>query len=139
MADSIRRMEYYYAMVSDKPGQGAKIVQALAAGGVGLLAFSGFPHGKKKKSQIVFVPEDAKAFKKITKKVGLKISKQKSGFLLQGDDRVGALNRLFTALARAKVNVTAIDAVAGGKGRFGAVAWVKQKDVDKAAKALNAK
>ena len=88
MADSIRRMDYFYAMVNDKPGQAAKIVEALAADGVGMLAFSGFPQGKKK-SQIVFVPEDAKAFKKLAKKTGLRISKTRAGFLIQGEDRTG--------------------------------------------------
>ena len=138
MADSIRRMDYFYAMVNDKAGQAAKIVAALAAGGVGLLAFSGFPQGKKR-SQIVFVPEDAKAFKKFAKKAKLKISKAKTGFLLQGDDRTGALSRAFGKLAGKKINMTAIDAVASGGGRFGAVLWVKQKNVKKAAKALGAK
>ena len=138
MADSIRRMDYFYAMVNDKPGQAAKIVEALAADGVGMLAFSGFPQGKKK-SQIVFVPDDAKAFKKLAKKKGLKISKSRTGFLVQGEDRTGALSRIFGKLAGKRINVTAIDAVASGGGRFGAVLWVKQKNVKKAAKALGAK
>ena len=138
MADSIRRMDYFYAMVNDKPGQAAKIVEALAADGVAMLAFSGFPQGKKK-SQIVFVPEDAKAFKKLAKKMGLKISKTKTGFLVQGEDRTGALGRVFGKLAGKRINVTAIDAVASGGGRYGAILWVKQKNVKKAAKALGAK
>jgi hypothetical protein len=138
MADSIRRMDYFYAMVNDKPGQAAKVVEALAADGVGMLAFSGFPHGKKK-SQIVFVPEDAKAFKKLAKRLRLKVSKTKTGFLLQGEDRIGALSRVVGKLAAKKINITAIDAVTSGGGRYGAVLWVKQKNVKKAAKALGAK
>jgi hypothetical protein len=103
-----------------------------------MMAFSGFPQGKKK-SQVVFVPEDAKAFKKLAKKMDIRISKTKTGFLLQGDDKTGALTRIFKALAKRKINVTAIDAVSSGGGRYGAVLWVKQKHVDKAAKALGAK
>ena len=137
MADSIRRMDYFYVMVSDKPGQGAKVVDGLAKAGVNLLAFSGFPQGKK--AQVVFVPDDAKAFRKAAKKMKLKVSKAKTAFLIQGDDRVGALTREFSKLAGAKINVTAVDAVAAGKGRFGAILWVKQKNVKKAAKALGAK
>src|SRR5258708_39883041 len=138
MADTIRRMDYFYAMVNDKPGQAVKIVEALAADGVGMVAFSGFRQGKKK-SQIVFVPEDAKAFRKLAKKMGLDISKTKTGFLLQGEDKTGALSRVFGRPAKKKINVTAIDAVASGAGRYGAVLWVKQKHVKKAAKALGAK
>jgi predicted amino acid-binding ACT domain protein len=138
MADSIRRMEYFYAVVNDKPGQAAKIVEALAAEGVALLAFSGFPQGAKK-SQVVFVPEDRRAFKKVAKKKGLRISKSRTGFLVQGEDRTGALERVFAKLAGKKINVTAIDAVSAGGGRFGAVLWVKQKNVKKASKALGAR
>ena len=138
MADSIRRMDYFYAMVSDKPGAAAKLVEGLAADGVALVAFSGFPQGKKK-SQIVFVPEDSRAFKKLAKKRGLKISKTKTGFHIQGEDRIGALSRVLAKLAGAKINMTAIDAVAAGSGRFGAILWVKQKNVEKAARAIGAK
>src|SRR6202162_6415421 len=138
MPDWIRRMDSFYARVNDKPGQAAKVVEALAADGVGMLAFSGFPQGKKK-SQVVFVPDDTKAFKKLATKMGLKNSNAKTGFLGQGEDRTGALARVFGKLAGKKINVTAIDAVASGGGRFGAVLWVKQKNVKKAAKALGAK
>src|SRR5258706_13031304 len=116
MPDSIRSMDYFYTRVNDKPGQAARIVEALAAEGGGMLAFSGFPGGKKK-SQIVFVPEDAKAFKRAAKKMGLKISKTRTGFLLQGEDRIGPLGRMLSKLADAKINMTAIGAVAEGNGR----------------------
>jgi hypothetical protein len=39
---------------------------------------------------------------------------------------------------RAKINVTAVDAVTAGAGRFGAILWVKQSDVNRAARALGA-
>ncbi|UCG12895.1 MAG: hypothetical protein JSU72_20915 [Deltaproteobacteria bacterium] len=44
-----------------------------------------------------------------------------------------------TKLATKKINVTAADAVAAGKGRYGMILWVKPKDYAKAARALNAK
>lgn len=138
MADTIRRMDYFYTMVKDKPGEGARIMEGLSTGGVSLLAFSGFPQGKKG-AQVVFVPEDPKGFLRVAKKLGLKLSKTKTGFLLQGDDRIGALNRVLARLSEAKINVTAVDAVAAGKGRYGAILWVKQKNVARAAKALGAK
>jgi hypothetical protein len=137
MADTIRRMDYFYAVVRNKPGAGVKIMKGLADEGVNLVAFSGFPH--KKGAQVVFVPEDSKAFRKAAKKLGLATSKVRTGFLLHGDDRVGAMTRLLAKLADKKINVTAVDAVTAGKGRFGAILWVKQKNVAKAAKALGVK
>jgi hypothetical protein len=41
-------------------------------------------------------------------------------------------------LAAAKVNVVASDAVVAGSGRFGAILWVKPRDVNRAAKLLGA-
>jgi hypothetical protein len=41
-------------------------------------------------------------------------------------------------LAEAKINVTAIDAVCAGAGRYGAILWVAPRDVSKAAKLLGA-
>jgi hypothetical protein len=45
---------------------------------------------------------------------------------------------LYAKLAAARVNVTASDAVCAGEGRFGAILWVKARDVNRAAKALEA-
>ncbi len=56
--------------------------------------------------------------------------------MIQGDDRVGALTDTLGRLAEAKINVTALDAVTAGMGRYGAVFWVKPRDVNKTAKLL---
>lgn len=136
MADRIRKVDYFYAMVPNTPGQGAKIMKALAAAGVNLLAFSAFPSGRQ--SQLDLVPENSAKLTRAAKAMGLKLSKKKSGFLLVGDDRVGAVTRMLGKLAAAKVNITAIDAVATGK-RFGALFWVKPAKVAKARKVLGAK
>jgi len=39
-------------------------------------------------------------------------------------------------LAEAKINITAMEAVCAGQGRYGAIFWVKPRDVKKAVKAL---
>ena len=136
MADKIRKVEYFYTVTPNKPGVGAKVLAALRDTGVNLLAFSGFPHGRG--AQIDFVPDNPAKFKAAAKTAGLKLSAKKTGFLIQGDDKAGAVARIMGKLARVKVNVTAIDAVCAGKGRYGAILWVKSPDVSKAAKALGA-
>ena len=55
---------------------------------------------------------------------------------IRGDDRVGVLAEVLTKLGTAKVNVTALDAVCSGMGRYGTLLWVKPKDLKKAAAAL---
>jgi len=137
MTDSVRKIEYFYTMVPNTAGQGSKILAALAAEGVNLLAFSGFPSGKR--AQLDLVPEDSAALKRAAKKLKLKLSVRKSGFLVQGDDRVGAMTGVLDALAKAKISVTACDAVSAGDGRYGAIFWVKPAAVAKASKAIGAR
>ena len=136
MPDTIRKLDYFAAQIPDKPGEGARILQALRNDGVNLLAFSGFPAGKK--AQMDFVPENPEALKAAAKKVKLKLGAKKSCFVIQGDDRVGALTDTLVRLGEAKINVTASQAVTAGMGRFGAIFWVKSRDVNKAAKLLGA-
>jgi len=134
MAEMIRPVDYYYIHVPDKPGEGANILGLLKTAGVNLLAFSGFPQGKR--AQLDFFPEDPVAFLTVAKRAKWKLSPKKTGFLIQGDDRVGACADFLGKLAAAKVNVTAVDAVSAGAGRYGAIFWVKARDVGRAAKAL---
>ncbi|MFQ5839928.1 MAG: hypothetical protein ACE5HK_04325 [Candidatus Methylomirabilales bacterium] len=134
MADTVRKVEYFYIEAADKPGEGARVLKIFQNAGVNLLAFTGFPRGRR--AQIDFVPEDSTAFKSAAKQAGLKISPQKTAFLVQGEDRIGAIAEVMARLAAAKINVTAIDAVGAGGSRFGAILWVKSPDVNKAAKAL---
>src|SRR5262245_4502710 len=124
MSDKIRRVDYYYASVSDKAGEAARILNELHQAGVNLIAFSGFPEGARR-AQLDFIPEDSAAFTKAAKKVGLKISSKKTGFLIQGDDRTGALAELTGQLSGAGINITAVDAVCSGDGKYGALLWVK--------------
>jgi hypothetical protein len=135
MAEEIQRIDYYYVSVPDKPGEASCILSTLHQEGVHLLGFCGFPEGARK-AQLDFLPEDAAAFTKAARRMGLKLSKKKAGFLIQGDDQPGAVAGLVDKLSEAGVNVTAIQAVAAGAGRYGAILWVKAPDLRKAAKAL---
>ena len=137
MADRLRKVDYFYVTVPNTAGQGAKVLSGLAAAGVNLLAFSGFPSGGK--GQLDLIPESSAKLRRAAKKMKLKLSPRKSGFLLQGTDRVGAMTKTLKTLADAKVNVIALDAVTTGDGRFAAIFWVKPKKVAKAARLLHAR
>jgi hypothetical protein len=134
MTETVRKVDYFYVEAPNKPGEGAKVLAALRDAGANLLAFSGFPSGRK--AQLDFIPEDTITFKAAAKKAGLKLSPKKTGFMVQGEDRPGAVAEITGKLAAANVNITAIDAVCAGAGRYGAILWVKAADVRKAAKAL---
>jgi hypothetical protein len=136
MADTVQRVEYFYVMVPNKPGEGARYLGALRDAGINLLAFSGFPEGRG--SQLDFVPADAAAFRQFARSARWKLTGPKRAFLVSGDDRIGAVADVHARLAEARINVTAIDAVCAGAGRYGAILWVAPRDVNKAAKALGA-
>jgi hypothetical protein len=137
MATIVKKVVYFAMDVPNRAGQGAKIMGALAGQGVNLLAFSGFPN--KGKAQLDFIPDNAAAFKKAVKEAKLTTRPQKFGFLVQGDDRKGAVAKLLKKLAEKKINITAIDAVSAGAARYAAILFVAQKDVNKAARALKAR
>ena len=89
MSNTLRRVDYFYVMVPNRAGQGAKIMAGLPNEGVNLLAFSGFPSSGK--AQLDLMPENGAKLRRAAKKLGLKISKRKTGFLYHADDRVGAM------------------------------------------------
>ena len=136
MSDTVRKVVYFKMSVPDKAGEGARVLGALRDAGVNLLAFTGFPRGRR--AQLDLVPEDAAAFQAAAKRAKLPLAGKKTGFLVQGDDRVGAVADCVGKLSAAGISITALNALSAGANRFGAILWVKSKDVAKAAKLLGA-
>jgi hypothetical protein len=138
MADRVRRVSYAYVMVPNRPGQGARITDELREAGVDLLAYTAFPT-RGGKAQVDLIAEDLGTIRRIARRNGWRLSDARKGFLVQGDDRVGAVHNHLKKLADQKINVTAADAVTAGKGRYGMLLWVRPKDYARAAAALRAK
>ena len=137
MATTVRRTAYFSMKTPNRSGQGARLLNALAAHKVNLLAFTGFPNAGR--AQVDFIPYDAGKFARAARKLGMKVSKKKTVFLAQGSDKAGAVAGVCSKLARAGINMVAMDAVAAGKGRYGAIFWVKPRDVGRAARVLRAR
>jgi hypothetical protein len=137
MADVVKRIEYYYTTVPDRAGAGAKLLNALKAARVNLLAFSGFPCGASR-AQLDFVPSNKRAFRAAARKAGIKLVGPKMAFLIRGQDRVGAIANIADKLGKAHIAITALDAVTTGRRRYGAILWVKSRNVAQAAKLLGA-
>jgi hypothetical protein len=131
-----QKVSYFAMQIPNRPGEAGRILSGLAKAGVNLLAFTGFPSGRS--SQVDFIPANAKTFLAVARGMKLRLRGKKTGFLIRGNDQCGAIARVMSKLAGAKINVTAVDAVGAGGGRFGAILWVKQKDVTRAARALGA-
>src|SRR2546430_13389841 len=66
MPTTIRKVSYAYVTAASKPGEAARILQALRDANVNLLAFSGFPQGRNK-AQIDVVTDDLDALKGVAR------------------------------------------------------------------------
>lgn len=134
MADQIRRVEYCYVEVPDKPGEGARVLSALKEAGINLLNFTAFP-GAAGKAQLDLIADNAEALVKAAKSAGLTLSARKQAFFVQGQNRAGAAAEVLKKLADAKINLKAANGSAG-QGGFGMIVWVAPSDYAAAAKAL---
>jgi hypothetical protein len=137
MAEVVRRVEYFYVTVPDAPGEGDRILSALKQSGVNLLAFLAFPL-EGGQAQIDLVPVDPASLQAAAEQAGLTLSARKQAFLVQGDERVGAVAETTAKLAKAGINVTAAAATAAGSGSYGMILWVAGEDLERAAGALGA-
>ena len=135
MAETVRKVEYFYATVSDKPGEGRRLLEHLSEKGVNLVAFTAFPIGGDQ-AQLDFFPENPEQLQKAAADAGITIVGPKKAFLIQGEDRVGALHEHHLKLSNAGINVHAANGVCDGSGRFGYVLWVKPENYEAAARAL---
>jgi hypothetical protein len=138
MADRVKKINYAYVTLPNRPGQGVKILGELKQAGVNLLACSGFP-ARAGKAQLDIATEKPAIARRLAKKHGWPLSKVKKAFLIQGGDEPGAVHRHVQKLAAGRISVTAATAVSAGQGRYGMILWVKPKDYNRAARLLGAK
>jgi hypothetical protein len=135
MAETIKIVNYYYTHIEDLPGTGRRILEHISEHGVNLVAFTAFPLGGGH-IQLDFIADNADQLKQAAADAGVSLMGPRKVFLIQGDDRIGALSEHHLKLANAGISVISSNGVIDGKGRFGFVLWVDQALVEKAARAL---
>jgi hypothetical protein len=134
MAVKCRFVDYYAVRLADRPGTGASALGVFRRARVALEAVHAFPAGRG--CQMDLVPTRRAAFLRAARAGKLRTSRRKRALLVEGDDRTGALAGVLESIGAAGVNVTAVTGVRAGRGRFGAILWVKPRDVRRAARAL---
>jgi hypothetical protein len=135
MSVSIKVVEYFYLPVQDKPGEAYRLLAELARGEVNLLAFTATPMGADY-TQLVLFPESIDRLTRIAERGGFVLVGPHRAFLIQGDDRLGALVDIHEKLSGTGINVAASTGVTDGRGGYGYVVHVKSGDFDRAAQAL---
>ena len=136
MSYVIRRVNYFYTTVRDRPGAAYKLLQQMAELGLNMLAFTAVPVGPMH-TQLTIFPEDAGKMESMAQRAGMKVDGPHPAFLVQGDDELGALAEIHQILYQTNVNVYASSGVTDGRGSFGYVIYVRPEDFDRAASALS--
>lgn len=136
MSAKIRSVDYFYMTVPDKPGAACNVLFQLAAADVNLLAFSAVPIGPEN-THLVLFPDSVDSLARAAEKAGFVLSGPNRAFLIQGDDKLGALVNIHEKLSDSGINVYASTGVSDGRGGFGYVMYVKGDRFDEAARVLN--
>lgn len=136
MSYKIRKLNYYYAITQDKPGEAYKILSILADVGVNQLAFNAMQMGPER-AQITLFPEDEALLLNVAKKAGLNLDGPYQAILVQGTDELGALIEVHEKLQNANINIAMSTAITDGSGSYGYLIYVRPDDYDKAADALS--
>ena len=134
MISSVKNVEFFSIVVADKPGEARKLLEFLSETSVNLLALTAFPLGDGM-SRIDFFPDDPAALKQ-AQDAKVALAGPRKAFLLQGEDKIGALYDVHLKLSNAGINVHACIGVGAGTGRFGYVIWVADADYEEASKVL---
>ncbi|MCK4904106.1 MAG: hypothetical protein KAS35_05390 [Candidatus Marinimicrobia bacterium] len=136
MSYKIRKLNYYYAITQDKPGEAHKILSILADVGVNQLAFNTMQMGPER-AQITLFPEDESLLVRVAKTAGLNLDGPYNAILVQGTDEMGALVEVHEKLHNANINIASSTAIADGSGSYGYLIYLRPDDYDKAADALS--
>jgi hypothetical protein len=135
MISSVRDVEYFTMIVADRPGEARKLLEFLSEKMVNLLALTAFPLGGGE-SRIDLFPENPDRLKQAAGDADVSLTGPRRAFLVQGDDKIGALYDIHLKLSNAGINVHACNGVVDGTGRFGYVVWVDAADHEGAGEVL---
>lgn len=135
MAHTIRRVDYFYAAVHDRPGEAYTLLSQLADLGVNLVAITAVPIGPAR-TQLTLFPSDTHKMRSAADRAKLALDGPHPALLVQGDDELGALVGIHEQLFQAGVNVAASSGVATERGSYGYVLYVRPEEYERATAAL---
>ena len=90
MGHTIRRVEYFYTTVHDRPGEALRFLTALADLGVNLVPFTAAPTGFHH-TQLTIFPAEGSLLASQSESAGFPVEGPHSALLVQGGDVPGAL------------------------------------------------
>lgn len=135
MSANIRKLQYFYVMIEDRPGAAFEWLSQLASEEVNLLAFSAVPTGPTH-TQLTIYPESAERLVQLAEKTGSVLYGPHTAFLISGDDKLGALVDIHHKLTDADINVVTSSGVSTGKGSYGYLLHVRPENCDEVTRLL---
>lgn len=130
-----KRVTYFKARVENRPGALLALLNDLKAKNLGLVSLKGF--GQADQGEVLVIPKNAEKLRAAWQAAGM-LTEEGTAFLVTGTDKTGALVGTLDTIARAGINLVAIEAMAAA-GNYGSLLWVDPMDLDRAAQALGAK
>ena len=137
MKARIRSVPYYSARIEGDPDSAYAWLEELASAEVDLLAFSAVPYGPNHVELTMF-PVDPQGLVNSGLARGHNLVGPYHALLVQGDDHLGALAEIHEGLRDTGVKVYSSTGVTDGKGGFGYIVYVRERDAAAAARILDA-
>jgi hypothetical protein len=135
---TIRRVDYFYATMQDRPGEAYQFLSHAAEGEVNFVAFHAVPLGPGR-AQLTLFPEEPSRLVAFARRAGLALDGPHPALVVQGDDRLGAFADVHARLYAAGINVFSASGVTDGRGTFGYVVYVQGGDIERAIEALRSR
>jgi hypothetical protein len=132
---AVKRIGVQSVEIEDKPGSLQKLLAKIASAKVDLLCFAAFSAGGGR-GRVYLSGKDPKALEACVRTAGIKTSAA-AGFIVGGEDKVGAAGQLLKGLADAGINGVAGAAIVCD-GQYHMLIVVEAADGGAAEKALGA-
>ncbi len=131
MSHTIRQVTAAVVQVSDEVGVLHRVLCVLRDAGVNMLAIAS---QRRQGMALMAIPEDMMAVRDLAGQRGVHMQTRQV-FLIEGDDRVGALCDITKSLADAGISIEDVAALSASR-RYAAVLTFADADLEAAAKAL---
>ncbi len=138
MAEIIRKVEYFCVNVNDQPGEAYRLLARFRRRNINLLAVNVFSSAPGE-SQLDFFPENPGELMEAAKELNAELIGPKTAFLIQGEDKIGALADVYRKFHDANINIHAANGACDGEGHYSYILWVRGPDQKAAEKALGIK
>lgn len=130
---AVKRITIHCLEIEDKPGSLQKLLAKVAQAGIDLQCFTAFSAGGGR-GRVCISAKDPQAFKSCAQQAGIETT-DAAGFILTGEDRVGAAAEALKPLADANISGVAGAAMVCN-GQYHLLVVVEAADGDAAQKVL---